>query len=314
VQGQVVENSTGRPVPGTVLALVVVAPDATRDSVTTTAGSRGDFQLGAPATEGSHAELLVQPPGYAPYRVAALDCAPTSLRGGGCPLGTIVANPRISVLAELHYRPDFVRLAGDLHGRFERTSGSGLVDDHGTPITSFPAISDDFGRFLMPPPGVYSVGLEPLVGDVTFELQGAFQGLTTVLHGVELTPSWRFRDPTPVATFLVGPSLTYYLLFFDSTTGGPVDGVEVSFTRTGGIDTSPATFSATSLNGRVTLALAPLAAGAVTGDLVLKAPQAAVADTVRGITLPVFDADDRMYAVFAVAPDGTITRLPPTEP
>ena len=105
-------------------------------------------------------------------------------------------------------------------------------------------------------------------------------------------------------TWGVGPSLLYVGELRRADTGQPIVGAVAEFRRTGGIATADTSAGeASNADGRFRMALKPLAAGDVIGDLYVH-PPAPLRDTVyRSIRLPTFETDEvKLAGVWFVAP------------
>jgi hypothetical protein len=163
---------------------------------------------------------------------------------------------------------------------FQRTGGIALVRDTVTTTTV------DWGGFQLAPP---TRALGEVVGVLTARAPDG--GAPVTLGPVRL----RTTDDDSVrfaGRWNVGPSLQYVgeLLRAD---GAPIQGARVEFRRTGGIATSESTLAERSnAVGRFRLALTPLAAGEVLGELHVF-PPAPLRDTViTDVRLQTFESDE----------------------
>jgi hypothetical protein len=186
--------------------------------------------------------------------------------------------------------------------QFRRTGG-GDVRGPGIANGVYSRVTDAAGRYrLFPysePDSVLPLSGDAVIGDITVLLGGSLG--TSVLHGVSISPTHVYREPSPIDRFPVGPSLGYKGVVRDRATNDSLSGVQVRFERTGGIETSPATFTTqTNLEGRFDFPpLRVVAAGVLEGRLIFVASAAAKPETVQ-VALPTFDADTSVLPPFYI--------------
>jgi len=309
IDGRLVNAQSGLGVPAGRISLVATGPGHTIDSVTATSDADGIFQVSSDVLAGSTADLIVAAPGADPYRITNVPCPPSTVHGGACTLGSITSVPTFPLLAELHYRPDFVAIGDGLTVSFRRTGGAAL---RGPGISNgvYTATSNSGGRFPLFGDAAVAVGTDPVIGDLTVVLPPPLG--QTVVHDIAVTPSIEYHPATQLSVFGVGPSLGYYLLFFDAKTKQPLSGVSVRFAQTGGIQATVPTVEATSdVAGKAWIGMRPLAAGSMDGTLTIQAPGAA-GPTSLSVSLPTFDSDvGQLFESFLVGSDGSLTALPP---
>lgn len=303
--GQVVDQASGRGVDGVEIDFIrvggiAIAQDSTR--VVTHDGGFWRVELSPSGVGMVSMDINVATPGRPPFRIRGRSLW-THEHGGDANFNERwVSRPYFNHFAEFFLRGSQDDRAGNATVEFRRTGG-GEVSGPGIATGVYSRVTDAAGRYrLFPysePDSVLPLSGDAVVGDITLLLGGALG--TSVLHGVSIPPTYVYREPSPIDRFPVGPSLGYKGIVRDSVSRDSLSGVQVRFERTGGIETTPSTFTTqTNLEGRFDFPpLRVTASGALVGRLIFVAAPAAQPETVQ-VTLPTFDADTSVLAPFYV--------------
>jgi hypothetical protein len=306
VNGRVVTTESGTAVPETAIDLVVVRSGGT-DSMRVSTDAEGLFQVTLPSSvvDVRRLRLRVNPPASPPYVIDSLPCAAV-WRGEPCVVPTLVHQPHLPMY-QFIYRNDPTLAAEFVRVRFTRTGGSNLV---GPSIKdTFDVQTGIFGIVTLFPDGVFSSGLQPVVGDLIVDLPPPIG--TTLRRSYQVKPTPYF-GPRPLAAQAVGPWLAYEMTFHDSATGNGRAGVELSFQRTGGISGSRESFVTMSTqDGLVGFPMLPLTTGTMIGDFTIRV-QGAPSVVLPGVSLPTFDADSTIVIKrWQIGATGKLYEVPP---
>lgn len=294
VQGRLVDVIDAHPIGGARVWLVRT-DGGTRDSAATSTDAAGNFEIRLSTSSGTF-DVGVAPTGLPAYTVHDLHLAASTRSGDGNVLGVWVNRPTFGTALELIHRDGTPVTSGTV--TFRRTGGvtlSGAQAASGV----FTSSIDAAGRvaFLS---GVFAGGTEPVVGDLTVDA-GDRAG-PSVFTDFAFAPSYAFRA-RDVRRLAVGARLDWHLIVYDRATVVGVPGTTVSFQRTGGIATSPESFTAvTDESGRVVFPLAPLQSGTVIGDLTIQPPPPANGYRLTGFQLPSFEDDAARSVRLGVGP------------
>lgn len=288
VQGRIVDVNTGRGVSGA--RIYLVRTDApSRDSGSVVTDGEGNYQVEVGTGTGTF-DVGVSPVGLTAYQVHGLKLESSTRTGAGHVLGVWVATPVFGVAAELVYRTSGLPVLGGTVS-FRRTGGVSISGPNGANGVYTSSV-DGTGRVSLLS-GVTANGADDVIGELTISLPDV-QGVS-VIPGVHVRPSYEFR-PRDVLRLAVGPELSWILKIYDRATVTGVPGTTVSFRRTGGIRTSPETFTATTnKDGDFLVPLVPLAFGTVVGDLTVQPPPPFRSYVKTGIEFTTFDADGVRY-------------------
>jgi hypothetical protein len=294
VQGRIVDNVNGHPVPNTRISLVRT-DSAGHDSIVTTTDAQGNFQAADDGGSGTF-DVVVAPPGLPSYRVKHVALTSSTVHGEGQVLGVWVSTPAVDLSGEVFYRSNPNQLVVNAPVTFKRTGGSHLSIGDGV----YTNTTDANGRVPLLS-GITTDGLDDVIGELTVTLPGALG--TSVLENFHLTPSYVFR-PTIVKRFGVGPQLSWIAAIYNRATVARVPGTTITFTRTGGIPTVPESFTTvTNQSGEFNFLLVPQAKGTVIGNLTITPPAPLPAYTKTDFELPTFEADQNpFFADYGVGP------------
>lgn len=300
VAGQIVEPATGAGVDGVRVTIVRRGGVSTdRDSVEAITRAGGHWSVDLPA-EGAGEVLFdvrVASPNAEPYLVPGLREATVEGAGEARIIRRWVAYPYFPVQAELFFRGSGDERVKGVAVEFRRTGGVALAFD-----TVFRARTDGAGRMPLLDRQAPAAGFGVLVGDLTVKLPAPYA--TEVVRGIQLANTYLYRDATRVLRVGVGPNLDYAIQFFDRASGRPVPGVGITFTRTGGVATTPTTITSMSqAGGAAPIRLRALADGEVVGTVIVRPPAPGTVDTIRNVRLATFHSDrGRVLANWNVLP------------
>ena len=296
ISGQIVDPVTGVGVDGVQVRVVrragVVVAEPGLSTVTANGGQW-------------RAEFTPQSVGYLDADIAITTPAGLSYTATGVRLRTSLRGRDANVLdrwVDRLWFPNF----GELYIRGSQNTriAGAPVDFHrtgGVPLLGAGVMGDvvrtgtDFaGRvalFSIDDGDVYTSSLGPVIGNLIVRRSATD---TIAFKDVSIYSSYVYRGSFSILSLGIGPSLAYDIFFLSRTTGLPVSGVAVSFTRTSGIALASSRYDAVSdTNGRFRFSLQALDTGAVQGRLIYR-PPLAPAETLQ-IALPTFDADTARF-------------------
>lgn len=301
VEGRLFDERTGQPARGAIVDLIRTGGVALDfDSIRALANGDGSFTFAvAAAKEGVVvADITVRAASGGAYRVSGLRLSATRKRGEAVVLPTWSTKLSLPYLGQIFRRDAQRTLLAGTSVRFHQTGGpplSGVADG------DYSLVSDANGIFVPFPERLVPANAGDVVGDLTIELPGE---LRTVHRDVHFTVAPEFRPARKLRLFGAGPNLDYHFAVASRGAGTLMKGVRVEFRRTGGIDVTPASWSAlTDGNGRVAFPARSVTYGTVTGDLriIPAAPWKTYDRT--SIKLTAFDADTAiLYGVYGVGP------------
>jgi hypothetical protein len=286
--GQLIVRETGTPMRGVALDFVRTGGvSLASDSVRTTTDADGRFQLAVEASDNGEVvgDLVVRASApWSPYRVRDLRFRTSEVRGEGQVLGRVVVDPYIEFIGVLFDRRDGQLLAG-ARLTILRTGGVAVSAPDSVEMTL-----DADGRFLYD-----TRAAEP--GEMIADLVVRAPSLPRVyrLSGVRFEATYLDRVPQVAAAWRIGAGLPYVGILYRRGSEIRSAGIEVEFRRTGGIAADPDTFSvSTNAYGAFSLETTPLADGVLVGDLIVRPPPPAVADTIRAIRLQTVDTEPQI--------------------
>jgi hypothetical protein len=288
---------------------LLVRTEVSVDSATGTTDSQGLFSLTVPLAGRvpDTVGLRVSPRGESSYLISPLDCDAVSRGGDACVLSPLLAVPTFAAFRFLYRRAPDSPVA-NARVTFRRTGGARIS---GTPALDSVTLTTDEQGFAFPfgfDRGATS--LDPIVGDLTVELPAPTGTVRRSGYQVRATP--HFNDASVVVQ-LVGPSLSYVMLFTDSISGKPVEKVEMRFERRAGVPTSSEADTASSIvDGRAFLNLSTAAQGSLTGDFFVTPPGSGRTTAMTGIVLPTFEADSSIiFARWKIGATGVLYPVAP---
>lgn len=295
LSGQIVD-ALGHGVSGTRVSVLVGG-----DSVVTSTSSDGFWHVehAATGTGSERVDVVVETAGESSYRVNGVE-VPLVTRGGDAHLlDRWLYAPYFPAQVELYYRGTTDTRASKAEVTFRRTGGVALLPGADT-VTR--ATTDAGGRATVLSPSQVAAAFGEIIGDLTVKLPGDLG--TSVITGVRIQNSYKYKDATQIVRYAVGPNLDYAIRVFNRATAAPQPNTRVTFTRTGGVATSPTTVTGvTDATGTWLLRLRPLAQGEVVGTLVLAPPAPARPDTLRNVRIATFDDNaGRLFANLNVGP------------
>lgn len=233
------------------------------------------------------ASIVVATPGKASYRVNDVNVPLVTRAGDAYLLDRWLAAPGFPVQVELFYRGTVDMRVADATVAFRRTGGVLLVPGSDSVTRGY---TDGAGRANLFGAGPAAAEFGVLVGDLTVQLPGVLG--TSVVRGMRVQNSYKYKDAIGVVRFAVGPSLDYSIRVFHRITGQPQPNVRLTFTRTSGIDVAPTSYTLlTDAEGTWSLRVRALAPGQVIGTLVVAPPAPARPDTLHDVRIATFDDD-----------------------
>jgi hypothetical protein len=282
--GQLIVRETGAAVGGVALDFVRTSGVAlASDSARTTTDADGRFQLAVEASDVGEVvgDLVVRVPApWSPYRVRGLRFRTSEVRGEGQVLGRLVVDPYIEFIGVLYDRRNGRPLDG-ARVTIQRTGG--VVTSPDRVVTT----SDSLGRIFYD-----ARAAEP--GDMVADVVVAGSSLPRASHlsGVRIAAAYLDRVPQVAAVWRIGAGLPYVGVLFRRGSGIRSAGIEVEFQRIGGIAADPDTFVVgTNADGAFSLVTTPLADGVLVGNLIVRPPPPAVAETIQAIRLQTVDTE-----------------------
>jgi len=285
--GQVIDYATGKPVPGATLEFTPapgsVPPGALPGVLQATTDALGRFHLsGEVSAEGDvTGTLRVVAPGFSQgYTSPALTLRSSRVAGEGLDLGRVLAQPYFAFLGEVKLRRTGAAAVATV--RIVRTGGASLSQNDITVQT------DTLGRFYLERP---ASDASAVIASVTLTSPGQPRPFTYA--NAALPVIWRDRVPAVDRVFSLGISLAYAIQAVHRGLDRGVPGVQFTWTRTGGIATTPASLAGVSNEiGLFSLATEPAGDGVVTGDIVMTPPAPFAPQRFPGVQLQTFDTDE----------------------
>jgi hypothetical protein len=292
--GRVQSRYEGTPLEGVQVTVLPTSGASAGDTLTAVSDAQGRFSVDAPAgTDVVTADVILRP--RSPFVADTLRGVELRAAQGGDVLGLVwtVTRPYVATLFTFYRRGDNAPLAPNGFVQFQRTGG--------------PATSPDlFGANISAEGKAW---ITPVASDT-----GTVVG-TLVVQPVTGAPLRREGVRLPVVLSPVagseqrvgfGPSLSYFGRVATAD-GRVVPGAVVQFRQTGGVPSTPATWSVTTdAGGNFAFqmhAVDPLQAGEVVGDLTVTPPAPFAPTVARGLRLPTFDTDEfRFVSTWIVTP------------
>ena len=283
--GQLIVRETGAPVRGVALDFVRTGGvSLASDSIRTTTDAYGHFQLAVEASDVGEVvgDFVVRASApWSPYRARDLRFRTSEVRGEGQLLGRLVVDPYIEFIGVLFDRRDGRLLAG-ARLTILRTGGVAVSAPDSVEVTV-----DSDGRFLYDTRAAEPGGMIADLVVTAPSLPRAYR-----LPGVRFEATYLDRVPQVAAAWRIGAGLPYVGVLFRRGSLIVSAGIEVEFQRTGGIAADPDTFVvSTNANGAFSLVTTPLADGVLVGDLIIRPPPPAVAETIQAIRMQTVDTE-----------------------
>lgn len=284
--GQVIDYSSGRAIAGATISFAPVAGAALGGAISATTDGLGQFQLhGVAATGGTvTGDLTVRSPSFAAgYTAHGLQLSTSRTRGEGLDIGRVLAQPYFAFLGEVHRRFIGSPVVGTVE--IKRVGGASLANNDIT------LQSDAFGRFYVE---YAASSADSLIANVTITAPGL--SAPAVFQGTALPIIWRDQVPFVNRVFTIGPSLAYAVQAINRGLDRGVPGIPFTWTRTGGIATTPTSLAGVSNEvGLFSLQTLPSGEGTVTGDIVMTPLAPYAPQTFRGVTMQTFDNDSMRF-------------------
>jgi 5-hydroxyisourate hydrolase-like protein (transthyretin family) len=283
--GELTRGYPGGPADGVRVEFVRTGGVALEADVLGTETDRdGWFRLQGPARgEGEVVgELRFHPPApLPPVRIEGVRLTTTRAAGEAMFAGTwSIPFPHLPYEAHFYHRASGLPAAG-IEIEFRRTGGIRVEPD------TFRVTTNPWGHVKLRP-------LTREVGELTGELivhpLPPYRPYT--IPGLRMST---FTTPRTDSTLLqagIGPHLPYAGVLVWAATGQPAAGVELEFRRTGGVPIHPDPFVTVSdAFGTFHVNPAPLALGAVEGELIVLSPEARAGYVLRHLRLAVHELD-----------------------
>jgi hypothetical protein len=226
----------------------------------------------------------------ASYRVRDLSLDASTVAGESNAFDRWVVYPYFPISAELLWRGTNGEEVTNATVSFQRTGGVQLFGP-GVVGGTIQTATDASGRaaFYSFSSGIFSTSLGDVIGDLTVSAPSI---TPTTTHGVRLRAQYHYHPTTDVAVLGVGPAIDWVFETLNRATGQPQPGVQVRFTRTGGIGATPSTFTAVSgPDGYIQVPVRAQSEGTLIGDLQLTPPAPGGVITLSGFQFPTFDSD-----------------------
>jgi hypothetical protein len=276
--GQIVNAQSGAPVPGATVSVSLGSGEQFQ-AVTDANGNWEAVhavQSALPVT----ANVNVAAPGRTAYDVPAFTVTPSTRSGDATLVGAWLSYPHV------HYLATLTHSGKPLTGAVVK-----FVPASGVPITgTLTATTDVNGTFQF---FVDGTRLGAAVG--TLNITSTKLPAPAALAGYTISLDYHQKIAAPQAEYSVGSVLAYGGQVYFRGNGKHVQGVGVTWKRTGGIAATPATLSTqTDSNGYFLLGLTSSVTGTVTGDLVLTPPSGPVT-TYRNLSLSTYDSTAGRY-------------------
>jgi hypothetical protein len=288
--GQVIDYASGKSIAGATVSFTPTAAGAPGETFSGTTDGQGQFTLsGVVSTDGLiTGDITVHAASFpAGYTVHGFQLRASRTRGDGVDFGRVLAQPYLQLLGQFQRRFTGVRLTGTV--KIQRTGGATL------PASSYTLTADSLGLFYLEQP---AGSADSVVANVVLNSPDSAQAI--VFSAASLPVIWRDQVPSINKVFSIGASLAYVVQAFHRGLDSGVPGVSFSWTRTGGIVTTPANLAALSnVIGLFSLQTQPATEGAVTGTIVMAPPAPWAQQVFPNVTLPTFDSDSlRLFAVY----------------
>jgi hypothetical protein len=288
----VIDYATGKPIAGTTVEFTPAAGSVLAAPLRATTDGLGRFHFGGDVTAAGEVTgtFTVRAPTFAQgYTSPPITLRTSSVLGEGVDLGRILARPYFAFTGHVTLRRTGVGASATV--RIERMGGVTLSED---PITT---TSDEAGYFYVERAASAPA---PFIANVSFTEPG--QARPNTYSNAVLPVIWRDQVPAVDRVFSVGFSLAYAVQAVHRGLERNVPGVLVTFTRTGGIGTTPAVRSGiTNADGLVSVETSPSGDGVVIGDIVLTPAAPDSPRTVRGARMQTFDTDEtRLLASYGI--------------
>jgi hypothetical protein len=280
--GQVIDYASGKAIGGASVSFAPTAGAALGGAINATTDALGQFQLSGVATADGTVtgDLTVHAPTFAAgYTVHGVQLTTSRTRGDGVDFGRVLAQPWFAFLGQVHSRFVGASVVGTVE--IKRVGGASLANNDITVQT------DALGQFYVE---YAASSADSLIAIVTITAPG--MPAPVVYSGTALPIIWRDQVPTVNRVFGVGASLGYAVQAIHRGLDRGVPGIPFTWTRTGGIATTPASLSGVSNEiGLFSLQTVPAGQGTVTGDIVMTPPAPYAQQTFRDVKLQTFDND-----------------------
>lgn len=268
VSGSIVHYATGEPLAGVQVDVRFSSPGAPDVVQPVVTDSEGLWEARAVVlgTQSVSADISITPPGGLSYKVPTF----TVPRGEPLYVGQWVDIPYVRYIGFLTFKGAPLPHA---HVRFWPKEG--VVPLNPSTPASY---TDGIGAFTMLMSG-------PAVGRVVGNLviDHPLLGTSTTIESFPIELGFRYEFPRPLSSLETAPKLEYGGAIVFLGTGEHTGGVAFEFTRTGGVEISPSTFTVTSRpDGYFNFAVEPLSSGEVIGDVTIRPPTGA-ATTYTGV-------------------------------
>ena len=286
--GQVIDYPTGKAIAGATVSFSAASLGAT---ISGTTDGQGQFQIsGVAAGDGVvSGDLTVHAPTFpAGYIVHGVQLTPSRVRGEGVDLGRVLAQPYFAFLGQVQLRFIGTRVMSNV--QIQRVGGASLANNNITITT------DTLGTFYTESA---ASSADSVIANVTITAPGSTQP-PVIFQGTALPVIWRDQVPFVNRVFSLGGSLGYVVQAFHRGLDRGVPGVAFSWSRTGGIATTPSSLTGTSNEtGLFSLQTEPSGEGTVTGNVVMTPPAPYAAQTFNNLQLQTYDSDTlRLLATY----------------
>jgi 5-hydroxyisourate hydrolase-like protein (transthyretin family) len=300
--GRIVDEATGAPAANIPIDFVRTGGVAVeRDSLRTSTDGQGQFEFSVGARDSGVVIgfIRVAPANRAAFRVVDLEFPTRARRGEALVFRPWTTVPSFPDFVDVYVRGAPTLPAASVPVEFRRTGG---VAVQGLPAETFSVVTDPRGK--MPLFGLQAIPVDvgDVIGDLTVFMPAPIG--TLVRKDLRVPANILYHPGIPERPVGVGPSLEYHIEVNRRGRPEHLEGVQVQFAQTGGIEVNPPNWtSSTDENGRVAFPVRPKTLGTLIGDITI-IPRPPWKPFVRkGLSFAAFESDEaRLYAVIEAGP------------
>jgi hypothetical protein len=237
----------------------------------------------------------------ASYRVYGVALRTNTRAGESNLLDRWVTKPYFPIIAQLHWRGSVNDPVANAAVEFRRTGGVELGGtDPGSAVFSGTTDGRGFVTLASAQSSVFARNAGETVGDLSVN----WQGHTSVTGPVRLRSQYEYHRSNEIIVLGVGPASHWVVQTKNRATGKGQPGVQVRFTRSGGVPITPETGVVVSdSDGNAVIPVRALDSGTVTMDLEVTPPAPGASFTLRDVRATTYaDEFPRLCCVVDVMP------------